>query len=122
MYRNYQKMTLQELPRSVPTGCLPRHCEVILLWDLIDSAKPGDEIVRKLSLTLNMDPDISYAFQEVTGIYRNNFDAALNVKNGFPVFLTIIEANHINKKEDMFAAFCLTDDDETKIRQLSKDE
>ncbi len=115
-------MTLQESPGSVPAGRLPRHREVILLWDFIDSTKPGDEIVRKLSLTLNMDPDISYAFQEVTGIHRNNFDAALNVKNGFPVFLTIIEANHINKKEDMFAAFCLTDDDETKIRQLSKDE
>src|SRR5260221_4994136 len=115
-------MTLQESPGSVPAGRLPRHREVILLWDLIDSAKPGDEIVRKLSLTLNPNSDISYAFQEVTGIYRNNFDAALNVKNGFPVFSTIIEANHINKKEDMFAAFRLTDDDETKIRQLSKDE
>src|SRR5258708_14622551 len=115
-------MTLQESPGSIPAGRLPRHREVILLWDLIDSAKPGDEIVRKLSLTLNTNSDISYAFQEVTGIYRNNFDAALNVKNGFPVFSTIIEANHINKKEDMFAAFRLTDDDETKIRQLSKDE
>ncbi len=27
----------------------------------------------------------------VTGIYRNSFDAALNTKNGFPVFATIIE-------------------------------
>src|SRR5258708_1124568 len=113
-------MTLQELPRSVPAGRLPCHREVILLWDLIDSAKPGDKIVHKLSLTLNMDPDISYAFQEVTGIYRNNFDAALNVKNGFPVFLTIIEANHINKKKNMFAPFFRTDDNETKISQLSK--
>lgn len=39
-------MTLQESPGSVPAGRLPRHREVILLWDLIDSAKPGEEVVR----------------------------------------------------------------------------
>ncbi|KAF8210367.1 DNA replication licensing factor cdc19 [Mycena galopus ATCC 62051] len=44
VYRNYQKMTLQESPGSVPAGRLPRHREVILLWDLIDSAKPGEEV------------------------------------------------------------------------------
>lgn len=45
IYRNYQKMTLQESPGTVPAGRLPRHREVILLWDLIDSAKPGEEVV-----------------------------------------------------------------------------
>ncbi|BGP19488.1 hypothetical protein JCM10213_006308 [Rhodosporidiobolus nylandii] len=103
VYRNYQKLTLQESPGSVPAGRLPRHREVILLWDLIDSAKPGDEI-------------------EVTGIYRNNFDTSLNVKNGFPVFSTVLEANHINKKEDLFASFRLTEDDEKAIRALARDE
>ncbi|GAA5930534.1 hypothetical protein JCM1841_003160 [Sporobolomyces salmonicolor] len=103
VYRNYQKLTLQESPGSVPAGRLPRHREVILLWDLIDAAKPGDEI-------------------EVTGIYRNNFDTSLNVKNGFPVFSTVLEANHINKKEDLFASFRLTEDDEKAIRALARDE
>ncbi|KAH9924901.1 MCM-domain-containing protein [Fomitopsis serialis] len=103
VYRNYQKMTLQESPGSVPPGRLPRHREVILLWDLIDMAKPGEEI-------------------EVTGIYRNNFDASLNSKNGFPVFSTVLEANHVNKKEDQFAAFRLTEEDEKEIRMLAKDD
>ncbi|KAH9945695.1 MCM-domain-containing protein [Amylocystis lapponica] len=103
IYRNYQKMTLQESPGSVPPGRLPRHREVILLWDLIDTAKPGEEI-------------------EITGIYRNNFDASLNSKNGFPVFSTIIEANHVNKKEDQFAAFRLTEEDEKEIRALARDD
>ncbi|KAK1224599.1 MCM DNA helicase complex subunit [Marasmius sp. AFHP31] len=103
VYRNYQKMTLQESPGSVPAGRLPRHREVILLWDLIDSAKPGEEV-------------------EITGIYRNNFDAALNSKNGFPVFSTIIEANHVNKKQDLFAAFRLTSEDEKHIRSLARDD
>ncbi|KAG6911108.1 MCM DNA helicase complex subunit [Tephrocybe rancida] len=103
VYRNYQKMTLQESPGSVPAGRLPRHREVILLWDLIDSAKPGEEV-------------------EITGVYRNNFDASLNSKNGFPVFSTVIEANHVNKKEDLFAAFRLTEEDEKEMRTLARDE
>jgi len=44
-HRNYQKVTLQESPGSVPPGRLPRSKDVILLDDLIDIAQPGDEIV-----------------------------------------------------------------------------
>lgn len=102
VYRNYQKMTLQESPGTVPAGRLPRHREVILLWDLIDSAKPGEEI-------------------EVTGTYRNNYDAQLNNRNGFPVFATILEANHVVKSHDQLAGFRLTEEDEREIRQLSRD-
>ena len=102
IYRNYQKLTLQESPGTVPAGRLPRHREVILLWDLIDSAKPGEEI-------------------EVTGIYRNNYDAQLNNRNGFPVFATILEANHVVQAHDQMAGFSLTEEDEREIRALSRD-
>ena len=102
IYRNYQKLTLQESPGTVPAGRLPRHREVILLWDLIDQAKPGEEI-------------------EVTGIYKNNYDAQLNNRNGFPVFATILEANHVVKSHDQLAGFRLTEQDEREIRALSKD-
>jgi DNA replication licensing factor MCM2 len=56
----------------------------------------------------------------VTGIYRNNFDLSLNARNGFPVFSTIIEANHIARKSDQFAVSQLNEDDIKRIRQLSK--
>ncbi|KAI0596137.1 MCM-domain-containing protein [Biscogniauxia sp. FL1348] len=102
VYRNYQKLTLQESPGTVPAGRLPRQREVILLWDLIDKAKPGEEI-------------------EVTGIYRNNYDAQLNNRNGFPVFATILEANNVVKAHDQLAGFRLTEEDEHEIRQLSRD-
>ena len=102
VYRNYQKLTLQESPGTVPAGRLPRHREVILLWDLIDRAKPGEEI-------------------EVTGVYRNNYDAQLNNRNGFPVFATILEANNVVKSHDQLAGFRLTEEDEHNIRALSKD-
>jgi DNA replication licensing factor MCM2 len=102
VYRNYQKLTLQESPGTVPAGRLPRHREVILLWDLIDRAKPGEEI-------------------EVTGVYRNNYDAQLNNKNGFPVFATILEANNVIKSHDQLAGFRLTEEDEHQIRTLARD-
>lgn len=44
IYRNYQKLTLQESPGTVPAGRLPRHKEVIMLHDLIDCARPGEQI------------------------------------------------------------------------------
>lgn len=102
VYRNYQKLTLQESPGTVPAGRLPRQRDVVLLWDLIDKAKPGEEI-------------------EVTGTYRNNYDAQLNNRNGFPVFATILEANNIVKAHDQLAGFRMTEEDEQEIRKLSKD-
>lgn len=102
IYRNYQKLTLQESPGIVPAGRLPRYKEVILLNDLIDCARPGEEI-------------------EVTGIYTNNFDLSLNTKNGFPVFSTVIEANYVTKKQDLFSAYKLTQEDKEEIEKLSKD-
>ncbi|KAG9301270.1 hypothetical protein G9A89_012653 [Geosiphon pyriformis] len=102
LYRNYQRITLQESPGTVPAGRLPRHREVILLWDLIDSVKPGEEI-------------------DVTGIYRNNFDVSLNTTTGFPVFATVIEANHVSKKEDLYSNFRLTDEDKKQLQQLAND-
>ncbi|XVE91023.1 hypothetical protein DITRI_Ditri20bG0122800 [Diplodiscus trichospermus] len=102
VYRNYQKLTLQESPGTVPAGRLPRYKEVILLNDLIDCARPGEEI-------------------EVTGIYTNNFDMSLNTKNGFPVFATVIEANYVTKKQDLFSAYKLTQEDKEEIEKLAKD-
>ncbi|KAJ8324432.1 MCM DNA helicase complex subunit [Batrachochytrium dendrobatidis] len=102
IYRNYQRITLQESPGTVPAGRLPRHREVILLWDLVDAARPGEEI-------------------EVVGVYRNNFDFSLNTKNGFPVFATVIEANYIARGEDQFSSSRLNEDDQREIRALAAD-
>jgi DNA replication licensing factor MCM2 len=43
LYRNYQKITLQEAPGSVPAGRVPRQKDVILLHDLIDTVTPGKQ-------------------------------------------------------------------------------
>jgi len=46
MYKNYQRITIQESPGKAPAGRPPGSKEAILLDDLVDSCKPGDEIVR----------------------------------------------------------------------------
>ena len=56
-----------------------------------------------------------------TGVYSNGYDASLNVKNGFPVFTTVIEANFVNRQEDHFAAFKLSDEDKQEILKLARD-
>lgn len=45
LYKNYQRITIQESPGKVPAGRLPRSKDAILLDDLVDTCKPGDEIV-----------------------------------------------------------------------------
>ena len=42
VYRNYQKITVQESPSEVLPGRIPRQKEVLLLGDNIDAARPGD--------------------------------------------------------------------------------
>lgn len=101
VYCNYQKLTLQESPGSVPAGRLPRHKEVVLTWDQIDTVRPGEEI-------------------EVTGVYTTQFDADLNRKTGFPVFSTIIEANHLVKKEESDRS-AISEEEVREIIRLSKD-
>lgn len=109
LYRNYQRITLQEAPGTVPAGRLPRHREAILLADLVDVSKPGEEV-------------------EVTGIYKNNYDGNLNAKNGFPVFATIIEANSIKRREGGMSSdeegldvFGWTEEEEREFRKMSRD-
>lgn len=106
LYRNYQRVTLQEAPGSVPAGRLPRHRDVILLADLVDVAKPGEAV-------------------DVVGIYRNNYDGRLNAKNGFPVFATVVEANCVRRREATAllggVGALWSDDDEREFRRLARE-
>lgn len=109
VYRNYQRVTVQESPGSIPAGRLPRHKEAILLWDLVDAVKPGDEI-------------------DLVGIYKNAFDGTLNAKNGFPVFATVLEANFIKRREgstsggdDGASPYQWTIEEEKEFRKMSND-
>ena len=100
VYKNYQKIVIQESPGSVPPGRLPRHKEVYLLNDLVESVRPGDEV-------------------EVTGIYKSIFNYSTNAKHSFPAFNTYLEANHIARLNELEATE-LTEEDKFEIRKLAK--
>jgi DNA replication licensing factor MCM2 len=100
-YRNHQTLVLQEPPGKVPPGRLPRSLEVVLTHDLIDLAKPGEEI-------------------DVTGVYKNNFDPLLNSRQGFPVFTTVLHANNVTKRTSELGRFRLPDDERLRILELAK--
>lgn len=101
-YANIQRINLQETPGSVPPGRVPRQKEVFLSHDLIDIARPGEEI-------------------EVTGVFEQKYDSGLTLKSGFPVFSTFLTANHVRKHEDASAASNLQEADVRAIIELSRD-
>lgn len=43
--RNYQEIKLQEQIHMLPVGSIPRSMWVALEDDLVDSCKPGDDII-----------------------------------------------------------------------------
>jgi len=100
LYRNHQKVTLQESPGSVEAGKMPRSKEVVLTGDQVDSVRPGDEL-------------------HLTGIYRCLYDAQTNAKTCFPVYRTTIEAVHLKRKGDVKMEH-VTDEEQEKILALSK--
>lgn len=102
IYRNYQKVTVQESPGKIPAGRIPRTKECILLSDLCDRCKPGDEV-------------------DVTAIYTNSYDGSLNTEHGFPVFATVLLANHLQVKDSREIVESLTEEDISSIIALSKD-
>lgn len=98
VYKDFQKITVQEIPGTVPPGSLPRSKEMLLYYDLIDSCRPGDEV-------------------DIVGIYQNNFSLSLNIKNGFPVFSTVIDGISLKKKTSVLE---MTEEDVKEIRELGK--
>ena len=101
-YRNFQRVNLQETPGSVPPGRVPRSKELVLSDDLVDAARPGEEV-------------------EVTGVYCHAYDASLTLRSGFPVFRTYVHANHVHRREDDTATSSLNPSDVRKILSLARD-
>jgi len=101
LYRNHQKVTLQESPGSVEAGKMPRSKQVILTGDQVDQVRPGDEL-------------------HLTGVYRCLYDAGTNARTCFPVYKTILEAVHLQRKGDVKIEH-VTDEEQEKILELAKD-
>lgn len=101
-YRSHQTIVVQEPPGKVPPGRLPRSIEAVLTHDLIDRARPGEEV-------------------EIIGTYKNTFDALLNHRQGFPVFTTVLIANNVTCRTSDIGNYTLPEDERQRILALSRD-
>lgn len=101
-YRDYQKVSIQEMPERAPAGQLPRSVEVVLDDDLVDRVKPGDRV-------------------QIVGAYRS---VGSGRAGGSATFPTIITANHVvllsAKAGAGIAQVTITDTDIRNINKVAK--
>lgn len=101
-YRDYQKVSIQEMPERAPAGQLPRSVEVVLDDDLVDKVKPGDRV-------------------QIVGAYRSVGNKG---GQGSATFTTLIAANHIvllsSKAGNGIAQITITDTDIRNINKVAK--
>ncbi|XP_011500712.1 PREDICTED: DNA replication licensing factor Mcm3 [Ceratosolen solmsi marchali] len=97
-YKDYQTLTIQEMPEKAPAGQLPRSIDVVCDNDLVDHCKPGDRV-------------------QIVGGYR----CLPGKKEGYTTgaFRTVLIANSITQltKE---ANLNISHDDVTMCKNLSK--
>jgi len=97
LYRNTQRLKLQETPGSVPAGRVPRSVTVIVADDLVDAARPGEPV-------------------RVTGVYTASQQQ--QHQQYFPVFGTSLTANHVQAQQESQS---LSANDIQQILELSRD-
>lgn len=101
-YRDYQKISVQEMPEIAPAGQLPRSVDIVLDDDLVDLTKPGDRV-------------------QIVGVYRALGGAANNNAS----FKTVILANGVYplhaRSTGVAANEKLTDSDVRNINKLAQE-
>ncbi|KAJ3050232.1 MCM DNA helicase complex subunit [Rhizophlyctis rosea] len=100
IYRDFQTVSLQEMPERAPAGQLPRPLDVILDDDLVDKVKPGDRVM-------------------IVGVYRSLGKHAASVS---AMFRTMILANNIRLLGKQIQQPLISDMDIAEIRKIGKRE
>ncbi|KAI9089826.1 MCM2/3/5 family-domain-containing protein [Phlyctochytrium arcticum] len=95
-YRDYQTVSLQEMPERAPAGQLPRPLDVILDDDLADRVKPGDRV-------------------QIVGVYRSMGKHAASVS---ATFRTMILANNVHQLSKEIQQPSITDVDIQNIKKI----
>lgn len=98
-YRDYQTVTMQELPEKAPAGQLPRAVDVVFDGDLVDRVKPGDRV-------------------QVIGVYKS----LASVYNGAvpATFRAVMIANNVRMISKDTQMPVMTADDTHNIKAISR--
>ncbi|KAJ3131230.1 MCM DNA helicase complex subunit [Geranomyces variabilis] len=97
-YRDYQTVSLQEMPERAPAGQLPRPLDVILDDDLADRVKPGDRV-------------------QIVGVFRSLGKHAASIS---AIFKTVILANNIRHLAKEIQQPQVTDEDIKSIKKIGR--
>lgn len=100
-YRDYQTISVQEMPERAPPGQLPRAVDVVLDGDLVDCVKPGDRA-------------------RIVGIYRGM--AAIYNGQVPGTFRAVLLANSVQPVARSPRSVALTDADIAGFRKLAADD
>ena len=99
---DWQKITIQEKPEDLPPGQMPRSVTVLLTNDLVDTVRPGDRVL-------------------VVGILRSIPDFPKNAPGRLATFHVNMDANNIHPEEKEFETIEISEEEEEKILELSRD-
>ena len=101
-FKDYQTITLQEMPESAPMGQLPRSIELILDHDLVDRIKPGDRV-------------------QVVGVYRALSPNSINGQaTTSGIFQTVVLVNNISNLSHGNNNLTWVNSDVQDIKSLAK--
>jgi len=73
MCRDYQEIKIQENVQLLGVGSIPRSMAVILMDDLVDSIKPGDDVIITGILSAKWSPDIKDVRSNLDPILLANY-------------------------------------------------
>jgi len=98
-YKDYQRITLQEMPERARVGQLPRSVDIQVEFDLVDHVKPGDRV-------------------QVVGVYRPQPNEALGSVS--TIFRAQLMCNNISILGKEVGAVKLSGNDVQNIRNLGE--
>jgi len=99
LYRDFQRLVIQERPEEIPAGRMPRSIEVDVYDDLVDVVRPGDRVV-------------------IIGIPQLRVSSTKKSRSIFSIYILV---NNVIVSQRLLEEIEITKEDEEKILVLARD-